>query len=102
MRLQSSSSSSNFEMPACGDPNLAPTDALDLRAEVGGEVEHRLDVRDRRDVLSVTGSSVSRQAATIGRAAFLFPAARIDPESGRAPSMTKASIRASVTTVCCI
>ena len=35
----------------------------------------------------------------IGRAAFLFPVARIEPRSGRPPSMTKDSIRVSATTV---
>ena len=38
---------------------------------------------------SVTGSSVSRHAARIGRAPFLFPAARMRPVSGFPPSMTK-------------
>jgi hypothetical protein len=33
-----------------GDANLATSDALDVGAEIGGQVEHRLDVRDRRDV----------------------------------------------------
>src|SRR5262249_26302191 len=46
---------------------------------------------------SVTGSSVSRQAATIGSAPFLLPAARIRPVSGRPPSITKASARADAT-----
>ena len=49
--------------------------------------------------LSVTGSSVSKAAAMIGRAAFLFPATRTDPWSGRPPSMTKDSINVSATTV---
>src|SRR5919109_1920448 len=49
--------------------------------------------------VSVTGSSVRSAAATIGRAAFLFPAARIDPSSGRPPSMTKDSIKVSATSV---
>ena len=35
----------------------------------------------------------------MGSAAFLLPAARIDPERGRPPSITKDSIRASDTTV---
>ena len=39
---------------------------------------------------SVTGSSVSRQAARIGSAPFLFPEARMRPLSGFPPSMTKA------------
>src|SRR3954454_8926767 len=44
-----------------------------------------------------TGSSVSRHAARIGSAPFLFPAARMRPLSGRAPSITKASARACAT-----
>jgi putative nucleotidyltransferase with HDIG domain len=35
----------------------------------------------------------------MGRAAFLLPAARMEPDSGRPPSMTKASITESETTV---
>jgi putative nucleotidyltransferase with HDIG domain len=41
----------------------------------------------------VTGSSVRRHAAMIGRAAFLFPAAVMRPERGCAPSMTNDSMR---------
>ena len=41
---------------------------------------------------STTSSSVSRQAAISGRAAFLFPAATISPESGPPPCMTNFSI----------
>ena len=43
---------------------------------------------------STTSSSVSRQAAIIGSAAFLFPAATISPESGAPPCMTNFSIGA--------
>ncbi len=39
----------------------------------------------------MTGSSVSRQAARIGRAPFLLPAARTRPESGWPPSITNDS-----------
>ena len=39
--------------------------------------------RMRGTFVSVTGSSVSRHAARIGSAPFLFPAARIVPDSGR-------------------
>ena len=48
--------------------------------------------------LRTTGSSVSRQAATIGSAAFLLPVARIVPSSGRRPSMTNDSDAVSATT----
>src|SRR5690348_1456495 len=40
---------------------------------------------------SCTGSSVSRQAARIGRAPFLLPDARSLPLSGRPPSITNDS-----------
>ena len=43
---------------------------------------------------SVTGSVDSTAAARIGSAPFLFPAARIRPESGRPPSMTNDSLTA--------
>ena len=39
----------------------------------------------------ITSSSVSRQAARIGSAPFLFPAAVIVPESGAPPSITNFS-----------
>src|SRR4051812_22847493 len=39
-----------------------------------------------------TGSSVSSVAARIGRAPFLFPAARTRPERGRPPSITNDSV----------
>ena len=48
--------------------------------------------RIRGTLLSTTSSSVSRQAARIGRAAFLLPAAVISPESGGPPWMTNFSI----------
>src|SRR5215218_4810373 len=41
---------------------------------------------------STTGSSASRQAATMGRAAFLFPDGRMVPLSGCPPLMTKLSM----------
>src|SRR5438105_1045457 len=41
---------------------------------------------------STTASSVRRQAARIGSAAFLLPPGRIDPSSRRPPSTTKRSI----------
>ena len=47
--------------------------------------------RIRGTFVSVTGSSVSRHAARIGSAAFLLPAARTRPQSGRPPSMTNDS-----------
>src|SRR5215210_1938211 len=49
--------------------------------------------RIRGTLWSVTGSSVSRQAARSGRAAFLFPAGTTVPDSGTPPSMTNLSMR---------
>ncbi len=46
---------------------------------------------------SSTGSSVSRQAARMGSAAFLFPAARTRPVSGWPPSITNDSATRSWT-----
>ena len=51
--------------------------------------------RIRGTLRSTSSSSVSRQAARIGRAAFLFPAAVISPESGAPPWMTNFSIGAA-------
>ena len=45
----------------------------------------------RGTLRSVTGSSVSRHAARIGSAPFLFPEARTRPESGWPPSITNDS-----------
>src|SRR5919205_3881920 len=55
--------------------------------------------RIRGTFRSTTGSGLRTQAARIGSAPFLFPAARIVPLSDRAPSMTNDSARASVTAV---
>src|SRR4051812_995064 len=99
MRLQSSSSSSCFVIPEpfirTSPPPTRSTSAPRSAARSSIVSTSLID----GTLVSVTGPSASRQAATIGSAAFLFPAARIDPVSGRAPSMTKASIRASDTTV---
>ena len=50
--------------------------------------------RIRGTFVSTTSSSVSRQAARIGSAAFLLPAAVISPESGGPPLITNFSIGA--------
>ena len=49
--------------------------------------------RIRGTLCSTTCSSVSRQAASSGRAAFLLPAGTMVPDSGTPPSMTSFSIR---------
>ena len=53
--------------------------------------------RIRGTFVSVTGSLVSRQAARIGSAPFLFPAARTVPERRWPPSMRNDSISAGAT-----
>src|ERR671915_541345 len=102
MRLQSSSSSSRLVTSAAwmrssppprgstSTPRSATSSSIVSTSVIEGTFE------------SVTGSSVSSEAAIIGRAAFLFPAARMEPLRGRAPSMTKASAKASDTMVVCM
>ena len=46
-----------------------------LGADVGQQLEHRLHVADPRTLERCTGSVASTQAARIGSAPFLFPAA---------------------------
>src|SRR5207253_1908459 len=53
----------------------------------------------RGTLCSWTRSAVSRQAARIGNAPFLFPDARMRPWSGRPPSMTKLSAARPMTAV---
>jgi hypothetical protein len=53
--------------------------------------------RIRGTLRSVTGSEASTVAARIGRAPFLFPAARTWPVSGRPPSITNVSANVSAT-----
>src|ERR671931_446926 len=55
--------------------------------------------RMRGTFRSTTGSALSTHAARIGSAPFLFPEARMEPCSDRAPSMTNDSATASVTVV---
>ena len=82
MRVQSSSSSSRLADLGCMHAHLVRPRPLDLGADVGEQREHRVDVADARHVRSATGSLVSRQAARIGSAPFLFPAARHAPVQG--------------------
>src|SRR5688572_29305585 len=55
--------------------------------------------RMRGTLRRTTGSSVSTQAAIIGKAAFLFPAAVMRPDSGCPPSITKDSPNLSATRI---
>ena len=78
----------------CGaEPDAVVGDPLDLDPELLAAA--RSGPRCRGSAArwcSTTSSSVSRQAARIGRAAFLLPAAVISPESGTPPWMTNFSI----------
>ena len=77
--------------------HLVRADPLDLGAEVVEQLDHRLDVADPRDVRERDRFEVSRVAAMIGSAPFLFPAARTRPFRGRPPSITKDSASVSAT-----
>src|SRR5215216_973841 len=99
IRLQSSSSNSRFDSPPAWSrtsPTPTCSTSTPRSATSASIISTSLIVGT---FVSSTGSSVSRHAATIGKAAFLLPAARIVPFRGRPPSMTKASTRASVTRV---
>src|SRR3954468_60084 len=58
--------------------------------------------RIRGTLWSTTGSLVSRHAARIGSAPFLFPVVRTRPLSGRPPWITNDSASESLTRVCAI
>ena len=68
-----------------GDPGDLDPEPLE-QAELG------LGVADPGTSWTITSSSVSREAARIGRAAFLLPAAVISPDSATPPLMTNFSI----------
>ena len=72
-------------------PQVVRAEPLDLDAHRLEQPQLGLDVADPGTLRRVTSSSVSRQAASSGRAAFLFPAATISPESGTPPWMTNFS-----------
>ena len=64
------------------DAKLVVARPFDVGAQLRDERDHGLDVADPRHVVQDTGSLVSRQAARIGSAPFLFPAAVTRPLSG--------------------
>ena len=64
---------------------------LDVRADVGEELDHRVDVADAGHVRSVTGSEASRAGGEDRKRAVLVPGRADGPVSGRPPSITKSS-----------
>src|SRR5438552_1594498 len=99
IRLQSSSSSSCLMISAaCTRISFAPIQSTSAPMSASSSTIVSTS-RMCGTFRSVTGSVVSRQAARIGSAPFLFPATFTLPESGTPPSITKDSISASVTTV---
>ena len=97
MRRQSSSSSSVLPAPARGcAPRPFPTHVdVDADAAISSIIVSTSRMR-RHVAQHRRARRSSRHAARIGSAAFLFPVARIEPSSGRAPSITKDSQTASV------
>ena len=65
-------------------------------AEIGEQLDHRLDVADPRDVRQDDGLEARIVAARIGSAPFLLPAARTVPDSGRPPSITNDCMRGGI------
>src|ERR671935_661250 len=99
MRLHSSSSSSTLRTSlAWTRSSFAPCHSTSAPTSASSSSIVSTS-RIRGTFVSTTGSAVSRDAARIGRAPFLFPAARTRPFSGWAPSITNVSARASVTAV---
>ena len=63
------------------DAHLVRPGPLDVGADVGEQLEHRLDVADPRDVRQrAPARARAAQAARIGSAPFLLPAARTVPD----------------------
>ena len=94
MRAESASSGAVSVTPsACSRSSLCP-DHRALTPRPSSTATWVSVSRIRGTFLSTTSSSVSRQAARIGKAAFLLPAAVISPESGGPPLITNFSIGA--------
>src|SRR4051794_16873365 len=97
--LQSSSSGADFDAPRAstrtsfGPIQLASAPRSASRSSIVSTS------RIRGTFESSTGPSASRQAARIGSAPFLLPAARIVPLRGREPSIRKASASAGATAI---
>src|SRR5919198_1169282 len=100
IRLASSASSScDVSSDACTRTSLSPVHSISApRSPISAIIVSTSRIRGT--LWSTTGSVVSRQAARIGRAPFLFPAAVTRPFKGCPPSITKDSTSASVTAAC--
>src|SRR5919106_3633422 len=99
MRAQSSSSSSRFATSTAWTRTAPLPSGRTSTPRSAASASIVSTSRIAGTFVSVTGSSVRSAAATIGSAAFLLPAARIAPSSGRPPSMTKDSSNLSATRV---
>src|SRR6266542_3907446 len=99
IRLQSSSSSSRLLTPAARIWTSFTPDHSASAPTSASSATIVSTSRMRGTFLNVTSSSVSRQAARIGSAPFLLPAARTVPDRRAPPSITKDSISASATAV---
>src|ERR687888_2409172 len=99
MREQSTSSSSVFVSSAAWmRTSFGPIQSASApRSAISSTIVSTS--RMRGTLRSTTGSGLSTHAARIGRAPFLFPAARMEPLSDRAPSMKNDSATVSVTVV---
>ena len=99
MRSESSSSASVFVTAAAWTrTSLSPIHSTSAPRSASSATIVSTS-RMRGTLRSTTGSSVSRHAARIGSAPFLFPATRTRPLSGLPPSITKDSTAASLATV---
>ena len=99
MRLDSSASSSCVETSAAWTrTSFSPVHSASAPSAAISAIIVSTS-RMRGTLLSTTGSLVSRQAASIGSAPFLFPAARTRPLRRCPPSITKDSASTSVTAV---
>src|ERR671937_1506302 len=99
IREQSSSSSSVFGSSAAWMRiSFGPSQSASApRSAISSTIVSTSRIRGT--LRSTTGSALSTHAARIGSAPFLFPEARMEPLSERAPSMTNDSATASVTVV---
>ena len=90
IRAQSSGSSGLGLDPAGVDPHRVGADPLGAGAEVARAARACVSTSRMRGMLSSsTGPSASNVAARIGSAAFLLPAGRTVPRSGRPPRTEK-------------
>ena len=77
------------------DANLAAADALDVGAKIGGQVEHRLDIRDRRDVRERDGL-VGEQAGGHDRQGRVLVSGRADRPRKRPRALDDESLHQGI------